>query len=874
METTIQDPVTHMPLPRDFDGIPTLHPQNAWFFPFLYRRSPDDIPALWKLARTVIEQKWAAVSPQLLERCLAIHTIGVGKLTTGLFWLAPTECLPLAATTVQYLKAKNVWVEVTDKASLDTVLNGVRSLLSADFVQESHNAWRYCETVGDIPFEVDDATKAKLWAAFMGRYPDFKDFSQPGEAFPAQETNYKRKGLQKFAELGGREEMKRLLQAGDARAAIDVAMKSVGALNIASFQSWRPSIGSDRPEVLADVLATFVDATEVPYAGFDTLLPVFNTLARHRLDAAWDTISLLLWALRPSDYFPVKISYYRGLAGKVGWELESGRPTASSYNQIIRFGRAFWDIASAKQPTDWVDVQSFMWALCQGYDQDTGPAKDDAPFVSEPTAPVAATPAVTMRAKNIWQIAPGEKARLWEEFYRDGIVGIGWDSLGDLKGYRSQGAIETALQAHDKSEGRRTNDARCCWEFAHVIAPGDIVVAKQGRYKLLGVGRVTSEYLHRPDREEYHHLRKVQWLRRGVVEFDGSMTVKTLTSITPYPDFSKRILEALGEPDLIEELYGTNLDGAATGVSDLLAAPTVELEDFDREVALQHLFMPDQQFDGILDQLRRKKNVILQGPPGVGKTFVAQTLAYALMGKIDPARVQMVQFHQSYGYEEFIQGLRPTTTGAFVPRKGIFLSFCERAAEDIRRPWVFVIDEINRGNLSKILGELMMLIEADKREERYALPLAYDDPGTPKFYVPPNVHIIGLMNTADRSLAMVDYALRRRFAFVSLRPEIGSAKFKLHLVENNVPLALAEVLIGCVQRLNDKIRQDSADLGEGFCIGHSYLCPPKGMSDPKEWLESVLEYDIRPLLVEYWMEKSERHQLAETEIAEIRKLLA
>ncbi len=258
------------PLPRDFDGIPILHPQNAWFFPFLYRRSPDDIPALWKLARTVIKQKWAAVSSQLFEQCLAIHTIGVGKLTTGLFWLAPTECLPLAATTVQYLKAKNVWVEVTDKASLDTVLNGVRSLLSADFVQESHNAWRFCATAGDNPFEADDATKAKLWAAFAERYPDFKDFSHPGEAFPAQETNYKRKGLQKFAELGGREQMKRLLLAGDARAAFEVVMKSVGALNIASFQSWRPSIGSDQPEVLADVLDTFVGATEVAYEGFDT----------------------------------------------------------------------------------------------------------------------------------------------------------------------------------------------------------------------------------------------------------------------------------------------------------------------------------------------------------------------------------------------------------------------------------------------------------------------------------------------------------------------------------------------------------------------------------------------------------------------------
>jgi hypothetical protein len=862
------------PLPRDFDGIPILHPQNAWFFPFLYRRSPDDIPALWELARTVIEHKWAAVSSQLFERCLAIHTIGVGKLTTGLFWLAPTECLPLAATTVQYLKAKNVWVEVTDKASLDTVLNGVRSLLSADFVQESHNAWRYCETEGDIPFEVDDATKAKLWDAFLDRYPDFTDFAHSGEAFPLQETNYKRKGLQKFAELGGREQMKRLLLSGDARAAFEVVMKSVGALNIASFQSWRPSIGSDRPQVLADVLSAFIDATEVPYEGFDTLLPVFNALARHRLDAAWDTISLLLWGLRPSDYFPVKIKYYRPLAVRIGWKLEPGRPTPTSYHQIMRFGRAFWDIASVKQPADWVDVQSFMWGLCQSSEQGADTASYDTAVVSEPVPPAPATLTMPARAKSIWQIAPGENARLWDEFHREGLIAIDWNSLGNLKEYPSQAAIESALQARDNSDGRRSNDARCCWEFANVIAPGDIVVAKQGRYKLLGVGRVTSEYLHLPDRAEYRHVRKVQWLRREVVEVEAPMTIKTLTNITPYPDFSTGILEAFGQRALIQELYGTNVDGAPTGSSERVVVPTTETEDFDREAALRRLFMPEQQFDGILEQLRRKKNVILQGPPGVGKTFVAQTLAYALMGKIDSARVQMVQFHQSYGYEEFIQGLRPTTTGTFIPRKGIFLSFCERAAEDNRRPWVFVIDEINRGNLSKILGELLMLIEADKREERYAMPLAYDDPGTPKFFVPPNVYIIGLMNTADRSLAMVDYALRRRFAFVSLRPEIGSAKFKSHLVENKVPLALAEVIIGCVQRLNAKIREDTADLGDGFCIGHSYLCPPKEMSDPKAWLESVLEYDIKPLLVEYWIENSKRHELAEIEIAEIRKQLA
>jgi 5-methylcytosine-specific restriction protein B len=253
----------------------------------------------------------------------------------------------------------------------------------------------------------------------------------------------------------------------------------------------------------------------------------------------------------------------------------------------------------------------------------------------------------------------------------------------------------------------------------------------------------------------------------------------------------------------------------------------------------------------------------------VGKTYVAQTIAYSLLKEKDTSRVQMVQFHQSYGYEEFIQGLRPTANGSYVLRDGIFYSFCERAREDSRKH-VFIIDEINRGNLSKILGELMMLIEQDKRSERYALPLAYADVGTPGFYVPPNVYILGLMNTADRSLAMVDYALRRRFAFVSLKPEFQSPKFKQHLLAGGLDGALADRLIAGLQNLNESIKKDRLDLGEGFCIGHSYFCAHTEGLD-RSWIDDVLDFEIRPLLLEYWMESSER---ADKAISDLKAALA
>jgi hypothetical protein len=193
--------------------------------------------------------------------------------------------------------------------------------------------------------------------------------------------------------------------------------------------------------------------------------------------------------------------------------------------------------------------------------------------------------------------------------------------------------------------------------------------------------------------------------------------------------------------------------------------------------ALQSLFLERPDIEEILLLWTAKKNIIIQGPPGVGKSFVAQKLAFVLMGQEDKGRFGFVQFHQSYSYEDFVEGFRPSDSG-FELRAGKFVEFCRRAEADLKRPYVFVIDEINRGNLSKIMGELMLLIEADKRDTGWAMPLAS---GKVPFYVPPNVYVMGLMNTADRSLAVVDYALRRRFAFIDLKSNLPSAKCRQHL---------------------------------------------------------------------------------------------
>lgn len=265
---------------------------------------------------------------------------------------------------------------------------------------------------------------------------------------------------------------------------------------------------------------------------------------------------------------------------------------------------------------------------------------------------------------------------------------------------------------------------------------------------------------------------------------------------------------------------------------------------------MSEVFMSSENYDKLKNLLLAKKNIILQGAPGVGKTFSAKRLAYSILGKKDESKIELVQFHQNYSYEDFVMGYKPKEEGGFELKRGVFYNFCMKAASDPKNCYFFIIDEINRGNLSKIFGELLMLIESDYRNT--SIKLAYSDE---PFAVPENMYVIGMMNTADRSLAMIDYALRRRFSFYDMKPGFETEGFRAYR-ESLQSEKFNKVIDGIVE-LNKTIEGDDS-LGAGFCIGHSYFCNQKQMDEA--WLSNVIEFDIIPMLREYWFDNDKKYK--------------
>ncbi len=438
---------------------------------------------------------------------------------------------------------------------------------------------------------------------------------------------------------------------------------------------------------------------------------------------------------------------------------------------------------------------------------------------------------------------------------------IGWSYLGDLSSAKNEkdiSKIYDELNPNDKKQSKSQNVGQIN-RFVNETKIGDLVVYRKHKTKDIYIGKVTSEYFWNKedfgDDSDYKNVRKVKWIKHASADMFPKSFLHSLGSAMSYFSLDK-----------YSDIVNSALDGTYTKESipdNRFSAPELTEstaadkgkdsinKPYSENDFLNDVFISKEEYVEIHELLERKKNIILQGAPGVGKTFMAKRIAYAFMGEKDDKRIEMVQFHQSYSYEDFVFGYQPNGN-EFKLTPGIFYTFCKKASEKPDKPYFFIIDEINRGNLSKIFGELLMLIENDKRGTS-SLTLSHTKE---TFTIPRNLYIIGMMNTADRSLSIVDYALRRRFSFIKVKPAFETSSFRDYLKNNGTSEEMIEKIITRFSELNNMISNDSS-LGDGFAIGHSYFCDGNNPITDGIY-KTIIKYDIAPILDEYWFDNPEK----------------
>ena len=332
--------------------------------------------------------------------------------------------------------------------------------------------------------------------------------------------------------------------------------------------------------------------------------------------------------------------------------------------------------------------------------------------------------------------------------------------------------------------------------------------------------------------------------------FDGAQQDYAFFMAQPY--WRDRFIEADG---VAQE--GDSTDDEADVMDEVEQIPPVAVYGV-ADIVAEGCFVQEVELHSMLKRWTEKKNLILQGPPGTGKTWLAKRLAKALIGQknVTDEQLRVVQFHPALSYEDFVRGYRPGGDGRLMLTDGLFLQVVQAAIAQPDVEHVLIIEEINRGNPAQVLGEMLTLLECSKRSRAEAMELAYSKSRGEKVYVPENLYVIGTMNVADRSLALVDLALRRRFAFVNLSPSLNSA-WQQWCSDKGMDAATISHIQTRMAALNQEIAADRA-LGAQFQIGHSYVTPHDPVANPQAWFEGVVHSEIGPLLHEYWFDTPER----------------
>lgn len=802
------------PVPTDESGIPSAQAQQVCLFTFTYERKPDDIDKLWDLFDAALS---GTITDEMFADVLNVKCTGKAKITEGLFTIMPDTYLPINGPVKAYLLgALGLDPSFDSWADYLHLLERIKEKRNIPFYEFSYEAWKWNKDHGDTAnAAVEDDVNYWIFQC------NTKTYDLPAELRKGAVKDLKVKAHSKSIKQGDK-----------------VIMWVVG-----------PNSGCYAlAEVTAALRQEVDDADVAPKragarAAYFVPLEITHNLADRPL--------LESHVQAHSELAELKV----GLQGTVF------RATAGQYN-------ALKDMAESNSGTRY------------------------------------------------WMYAPGENAMYWEEMFARGEMGIGWNELGDLRLFDSQSSIEAELA--DARDARRPyNSAKACFDFVTVLKPGDVIICKKGNRSYIGWGIVTSEYIYEPTRDTYHHWRKVLWKAKGMWEEDvHPIVLKTLTDITKYPDYVARLCALLGINQTADKLVSMNK----------APAPMHPL------------------------------NTIFYGPPGTGKTYTtikraAEIVAGRTVDDYKEARsiyhehlhdtIEFLTFHQNYGYEDFVQGLRPDTenTGvlSFHKKDGIFKSIADKARrneeaarkgasapegfeaafERFMRPllddvvnelevkmvrssffvtgvsersiyfrnsrenshhslsistlrdfyyheestrliqglgvyyrplvnalrpnegakhstpeplrnYVLIIDEINRANISRVFGELITLIEDDKRtqgEHHMKVRLPSGD----VFSVPSNLSIIGTMNTADKSIALLDIALRRRFVFEPMYPR------------TDIP-GIRDVDI--LRKINEQIVKRK---NHDFQIGHAYFMGPNYHRVDR------MNNKVIPLLLEYFM---------------------
>jgi len=810
-------------LPSDFAGIPVMNPQNTRFFSHQRDREPDAIDTLWNLAQAIVTQQPEAVPGDLFTRCLALRQVGLANLTMGLFWMRPDNYLAVDRRDRALLTSHGIESDVADWPSYLNLLEQVKQRFPGKTWTE----------ISDMAYQ-EKPVERRYWL------------------FQANPAYY------------------------------DV----IGSLKARALGAW--AVNQHRKEIHKnDRFVIWNSGPDACVCGLATVTSEVRELKDFDRDTKFNR--------RENDDGP-----YIGVELTVDQEFCD---TPISKETLMK-NRQTKNLPIGRQGTNFgpLTEKQFQAVVSLAPSGDNG--------------------------RRYWVYAPGPKAKYWEECQQKGIMLIGFDGPGDLSQYPSQDKVKKALKKGMRATANPYNDALAAWEFSHVMKPGDIVISKLGRREFLGYGIVEGHYEWDDSLPDYKNRRQVKWMKTGHWPSDHAIITKTLTDITRYPDYVRKLRKLIGieeaaitpvsDPDLFPShniiLYGPPGTGKTFALRndymkhftdhqvaltpEALAASLVKDLSWWEVIALALLDAKDHK--GSVAQILAHPLVEARCQQSANKNPQAMvwaalqthtkadcpTVKYAsrieplLFSKDDASvwsidaalaateiptatetlksfrtpppqtgaevrRYKFTTFHQSFSYEDFVEGIKPKIGGAagdshgdiaYEIQDGVFKEICREAAANPTKEYVLFIDEINRGNIASIFGELITLIEEDKRlnaanEIKAVLPYSREE-----FGVPGNLYLIGTMNTADRSVEALDTALRRRFTFIEMRPQRDKVP---SLADFGVDLRqLFDVINARIEQLLD----------HDHCIGHAYFMEIKSLPD----LQRVFANKIIPLLREYF----------------------